>query len=93
MRPAGRSLTSVQMLAEPVRFVVGCVLRILSPPLPPLQVGRPPFERETREETYACIAKRRPALPCWMSEGAKQFITAALDKVRLGVACVPVGQP
>ena len=31
VRPAGRSLTSVQMLAEPVRCVVGCILRILSP--------------------------------------------------------------
>jgi len=45
-------------------------------------VGRPPFERETREETYNWIAKREPALPSWMSEGAKQFITAALAKVR-----------
>ncbi|KAI7842591.1 hypothetical protein COHA_003695 [Chlorella ohadii] len=46
-----------------------------------LLVGRPPFERETREETYNWIAKREPALPSWMSEGAKQFITAALAKL------------
>ncbi|PRW57075.1 aurora other [Chlorella sorokiniana] len=45
-----------------------------------LLVGRPPFERETREETYAWITKREPALPSWMSDGAKQFITAALAK-------------
>ena len=48
-----------------------------------LLVGRPPFERESREETYAFIAKREPALPEWMSEGARGFISCALAKVRL----------
>lgn len=90
--PAGRSPPAVQLVAEPLRCFVGCTQNLVIP-TSTLQVGRPPFERETREETYACIAKRGPALPCWMSEGAKQFITATLDKVRLGVACVPVGQP
>ena len=46
-----------------------------------LLVGRPPFERESREETYACISKQDPALPGWMSEPAKDFITTALAKV------------
>ena len=46
-----------------------------------LLVGSPPFERETREETYACIAKRELGLPPWMSDGAANFITKALAKV------------
>ena len=46
-----------------------------------LLVGRPPFERESREETYACISRKEPALPGWMSEPAKDFITTALAKV------------
>lgn len=46
-----------------------------------LLVGRPPFERESREETYQYIQHREPALPAWMSEPARDFVTAALAKV------------
>ena len=46
-----------------------------------LLVGRPPFERETREETYQLIMNCDPAFPAWMSEGARDFISTALAKV------------
>lgn len=46
-----------------------------------LLVGRPPFERESREETYAHIQHREPTLPAWMSQPARDFITAVLAKV------------
>lgn len=46
-----------------------------------LLVGRPPFERESREETYAYISGREPQLPAWLSDGARAFITTALAKV------------
>ncbi|PSC70705.1 aurora other [Micractinium conductrix] len=45
-----------------------------------LLVGKPPFERESREETYAYIQRKDPALPAWLSEGAKDFIMTALAK-------------
>ena len=46
-----------------------------------LLVGKPPFERKSREETYAYIQRKDPALPAWLSEGAKDFIMTALAKV------------
>lgn len=46
-----------------------------------LLVGRPPFERESREETYAYISGKEPQLPGWLSDGARAFIAAALAKV------------
>ncbi|KAL4424485.1 hypothetical protein ABPG77_006794 [Micractinium sp. CCAP 211/92] len=45
-----------------------------------LLVGRPPFERESREETYQSIQHKEPALPAWLSDPAREFITAALAK-------------
>eukprot|EP00887_Chlorella_sp_A99_P007737 scaffold20.g7737.t1 len=45
-----------------------------------LLVGKPPFEQESREETYQYIRHRDPVLPSWMSDGAKDFITSALAK-------------
>ncbi|KAL4451984.1 hypothetical protein ABPG75_007646 [Micractinium tetrahymenae] len=45
-----------------------------------LLVGRPPFERESREETYHYIQHKEPVLPAWMGEPARDFVTAALAK-------------
>ncbi|EFN54910.1 hypothetical protein CHLNCDRAFT_24076, partial [Chlorella variabilis] len=45
-----------------------------------LLVGRPPFERESREETQQYIQRREPALPEGVSEAARGFILAALAK-------------
>ncbi|KAL4857133.1 Aurora kinase A [Chlorella vulgaris] len=45
-----------------------------------LLVGKPPFERETREETYACIQRREPHMPANVSQAARDFILAALAK-------------
>ena len=49
-----------------------------------LLVGRPPFERESREETQHYIATREPLFPAWLSEGARDFIRSALAKVGVG---------
>jgi serine/threonine protein kinase len=46
-----------------------------------LLVGRPPFEKESRDETYQLIMHEDPAFPSWMSEGARDFISIALAKV------------
>ena len=46
-----------------------------------LLVGRPPFEKESREETYQYIMNESPSFPSWMSEGARDFINCALAKV------------
>ena len=45
--------------------------------------GRPPFERETRAETYEHIMYRRPAFGPAMSEGLRHFVNLALTKVIL----------
>ena len=47
-----------------------------------LIVGHPPFERETRTDTYEQIMYRRPNYPAWISEESRMFISAALTKVR-----------
>lgn len=47
-----------------------------------LVAGRPPFERESRADTYECIMYRSPdlgALP--LSEAARSFVSSALTKV------------
>ena len=46
-----------------------------------LLVGHPPFERETRTDTYEQIMYRRPHYPSALSEGSRSFIAAALTKV------------
>ena len=46
-----------------------------------LMVGHPPFERESRSETYEHIMYRAPVMPACLSDGAKSFITSALVKV------------
>ncbi len=46
-----------------------------------LIVGHPPFERETRTDTYEQIMYRRPNYPAWISEELRMFISAALTKV------------
>lgn len=49
-----------------------------------LIAGHPPFERESRADTYECIMYKSPdlgALP--LSDAARSFVTAALTKVRL----------
>ena len=46
-----------------------------------LVVGHPPFERETRTDTYEQIMYRRPHYPSALSEGSRSFIAAALTKV------------
>ena len=51
-----------------------------------LIVGHPPFERETRTDTYEQIMYRRPHYPSALSEGSRSFIAAALTKVR----CIPL---
>ncbi|BDA48789.1 probable Aurora kinase A at N-terminal half [Coccomyxa sp. Obi] len=45
-----------------------------------LIVGHPPFERETRTDTYEQIMYRRPNYPAWISEELRMFISAALTK-------------
>ena len=47
-----------------------------------LLVGHPPFEKESRSETYEHIMYRAPVMPLSISSSAKSFITAALVKVR-----------
>ena len=47
-----------------------------------LVAGRPPFERESRADTYECIMYRSPdlgALP--LSDAARSFVASALTKV------------
>lgn len=51
-----------------------------------LLVGRPPFERETREETYACIRRQEAQMPPGVSHAARDFIQSALRKVRPAAA-------
>ncbi len=49
-----------------------------------LTAGHPPFERESRADTYECIMYKSPnlgALP--LSDAARSFVTAALTKVQL----------
>ena len=53
-----------------------------------LIVGHPPFERETRTDTYEQIMYRRPHYPSALSEGSRSFIAAALTKV----TCSPLPQ-
>ncbi len=48
-----------------------------------LIVGHPPFERETRTDTYDQIMYRRPYYPAMLSEAPRTFISAALTKVRI----------
>ena len=48
-----------------------------------LIVGHPPFERESRNDTYEQIMYRRPHYPAMLSEPLRSFISAALTKVRL----------
>ena len=47
-----------------------------------LMVGHPPFEKKSQSQTYEHIMYRAPVMPSVLSEGAKQFITSALVKVR-----------
>jgi aurora kinase len=47
-----------------------------------LLVGHPPFEHESRSETYQHIMNREPRYPSHMSSGARDFISLALCKVR-----------
>ena len=46
-----------------------------------LIVGHPPFERETRTDTYEQIMYRRPHYPATLPEAPRSFISAALTKV------------
>lgn len=46
-----------------------------------LLVGHPPFEKESRGETYEHIMYRAPVLPEYLSDQAKSFIVCALVKV------------
>lgn len=46
-----------------------------------LLVGHPPFEKESKQETYEHIMYRAPVLPNTMSEQAKSFIVSSLVKV------------
>ena len=46
-----------------------------------LLVGRPPFERDTREETGASIQHSEPLWPPWMTDAARDFTQRALSKV------------
>ena len=54
-----------------------------------LLVGHPPFERESRSETYEQIMYRRPQYPEWISDQSRSFISAALTKVYCPVANLP----
>ena len=47
-----------------------------------LLVGHPPFERESRADTFEQILYRRPPCPAWLPEGPRAFIAAALTKVQ-----------
>lgn len=47
-----------------------------------LLVGHPPFERESRSETYEHIMYRAPVMPPSIGQAAKSFITSALVKAR-----------
>lgn len=47
-----------------------------------LIVGHPPFERETRTDTYEQIMYRRPHYPAALAELPRSFISTALTKVR-----------
>ena len=49
-----------------------------------LLVGNPPFERESRADTFEQILYRRPPYPAWLPAGARAFIAAALTKARSG---------
>ena len=46
-----------------------------------LIVGQPPFERDTRLETYEQIMYHKPHYPAWLSDLSRSFISAALTKV------------
>lgn len=48
-----------------------------------LLVGRPPFEKESRDDTYQLIMHEEPNLPPWLSVGARDFIASALAKVEV----------
>ncbi len=53
-----------------------------------LVTGHPPFERESRADTYECIMYRSPDLGSLaMSQAAQDFVAAALTKARLPAAC------
>ena len=54
-----------------------------------LLVGSAPFDNESREEVCSGILDREPVYESWMSRGAKNFIKAALIKVRAGAASGP----
>ena len=56
-----------------------------------LIVGHPPFERETRTDTYEQIMYQRPNYPAWLSEESRMFISAALTKVGSELACFIAG--
>ena len=58
-----------------------------------LIVGHPPFERETRTDTYEQIMYRRPHYPANLSEAPRSFISAALTKVRSSVHIVQWNRP
>ena len=45
-----------------------------------LIVGCPPFEQETRSETYNCIMYKEPKIPDCLSSEARSFILTALTK-------------
>ncbi|GAX79937.1 hypothetical protein CEUSTIGMA_g7377.t1 [Chlamydomonas eustigma] len=45
-----------------------------------LIVGRPPFGMADREGTMKAIATMRQSIPDWVTEGARSFISLALDK-------------
>ena len=53
-----------------------------------LIVGHPPFERETRTDTYEQIMYRRPNYPAWISEELRMFIGAALTKVWVDIVAL-----
>ncbi len=46
-----------------------------------LLVGKPPFEHESRQETFFNIVHKEPQFPDFVSAEARDFIKAALSKV------------
>jgi len=53
-----------------------------------LLVGHPPFEQDSRMETYESIMNADPEFPAWVSPNAREFVLAALCKVGAVVAVV-----
>ena len=53
-----------------------------------LLLGHPPFEKDSRAETYEHIMYCKPPFPASMPAGAHSFVTTALAKVKCGCSVV-----